>query len=174
MLYLIWTLLNVALTVYFIVLCFQAARLLKERVGLYAAVIFTFGLLSIAANSGKKRVGFSKNQDVKKRTYVPRDSIIPGSLKFAHARIDKTWISRIELTVSYGVKKSSNQPVPVEANSVWWGSITGYHWKPVSISVHATTGQEYAYTVVSILQWKLLGISLYSQPKTYEGSIELK
>ncbi|MGM9509967.1 hypothetical protein ACS5NO_19695 [Larkinella sp. GY13] len=174
MLYLIWTLLNIALGVYFIILCFQAARLLKERIGLYAAVIFTFGLLSFATNSGKKSVGIRENPDVKKWTFVPKDSVVSDGSKFAHATIAKTWISRIELTVSYGVEKSSNQPVPVEANSVWWGSITGYHWKPVSISVHATTGQEYAYTVVSILQWKLLGISLYSQPKTYEGSIELK
>ncbi|WP_421825937.1 hypothetical protein [Larkinella sp.] len=174
MLYLIWTLLNIALGVYFIILCFQAARLLKERIGLYAAVIFTLGLICFAGNSGKKNDSFSTNPDVKKWTYVPRDSIIPGGLEFAHATIDKTWISEIDLTVLYGAKKSSNQTVPVEATSVWSGFVSGYDWKPTSISVHATTGQQYAYTVTGILQWKLLGIPLYSQPKMYEGRIELK
>ena len=174
MLYLIWTLLNSAIAVYFIILCFQAARLLKERVGLYAVVIFTLGLLSFAANSGKKSDSFSENPEVKKWTFVPRDSVVPGGLQFAHARIDKTWISEIGLTVLYGAKKSSNQIVPVEATSVWSGFVSGYDWKPTSISVHATTGQEYAYTVIGILQWKLLGIPLYSQPKTYEGFLELK
>ncbi|RCR69524.1 hypothetical protein DUE52_11810 [Larkinella punicea] len=174
MLYLIWTLLNIALGVYFIILCFHAARLLKERVGLYAAVIFTFGFLSFAGNSGKKSDSFSENPDVKKWNYVSRDSIVPGDLKFAHAQIDKTWISEIDLTVLCGTKKSSNQTVPVEATSVWSGFVSGYDWKPTSISVRATTGQKYAYTVIGILQWKLLGISLYSQHKTYEGLIELK
>jgi hypothetical protein len=174
MLYLIWTLLNIALAVYFIILCFKAARLLKERIGLYAAVIFTLGLISFVGNSGKNRGSIGENPNVKKWNFVSRDNVVSGSLQSAHATIDKTWISEIQLMVLHGCDKSSNQTVPVEANSSWSGFVSGYDWEPTIISVHATTGREYKYTVIGILHWKLLGISLYSQHKTFSGPIELK
>ena len=174
MLYLIWTFLNIALAVYFIILCFQAARLLKEQIGLYATVIFTFGLLSFVANSGKNKGSIGENQAVKKWTYFSRDSLRSGSLQSAHATIDKTWISEIELMVLFGSDKSSNQTVPVEAYSRWSGFVSGFDWEPVLISVDATAGPENKYSVVVILHWKLLGASVYSQLRTYKGPIELK
>ncbi|GAB3899318.1 hypothetical protein GCM10028803_20260 [Larkinella knui] len=173
MLYLFWTVLNLVVAVYFIGLCFQATRFIKERISLYAALIFAFGLLSFVANSGPKRAGFKGNSNVEKWTFISRDSLAPGGLKFARIKIDETWISEIDLNVFYGVKKSSSQTIPAEAYSVWSGFITGYDWEPTSISVRATNGPNYAYSVAGLLRWKLLGLPLYSQPKSYAGSIEL-
>ena len=44
MLYLIWGLLNLGLVIYFLVICFRATKLVKEKIGLFAAVFFVLGL----------------------------------------------------------------------------------------------------------------------------------
>ena len=51
MLYLLWSLLNIALFLYFIIICFKATKLLREKVGLLASIIFVAGSLSFIGQS---------------------------------------------------------------------------------------------------------------------------
>ncbi|RRB07503.1 hypothetical protein [Larkinella rosea] len=174
MLYLIWTLVNIGLFVYFIFLCAQSARLLKEKTGFYASVIFVFGLVSLAVNSGRKTSIFKGNPDERTWKLVEKKEIIPNSIRFSEQAIDDNMLFSILLRVENGTEKTTAKTIPVEAHSFVIGSITGYQWEPTLISVNATNGANYAYRVIGILHWKLLGISLYSQPKMYAGIVGMK
>ena len=51
MTYLLWSLLNIALGILFIYLCFKATKLINERIGLLASLVFVFGILAIMSSS---------------------------------------------------------------------------------------------------------------------------
>ena len=174
MVHLIWTLVNVGLVLYFIVLCAQAAKLIKEKTGLFASIIFVFSLLSIIVNLSRKRTIFKGKPGVKKWTFVSRNDIQPNTLKYAHDTIDYNPVYVIVLVTEYGRKKDSNQVIAVAANSFLIGFVAGQVWRPTNISVNATDDRKFTYTVVSTLDWKLLGTTVYSQNKNYTGELNIK
>lgn len=49
--YLLWSILNIGLFLFFIIICFKATKLIREKLGLIATIVFVFGLLSFVGNS---------------------------------------------------------------------------------------------------------------------------
>ena len=62
MLYLLWGLLNIGLFIYFIVISIKATKLVREKVGLFASLIFLFGLLSFGGRSNNDDKEPNSNQ----------------------------------------------------------------------------------------------------------------
>jgi hypothetical protein len=161
MLYLLWGLLNLFLFVYFIAICFKATKLLREKLGMLAAMFFVLGLLSFTASSNNKSTEF------KTWKFVSADSINTNS--FLIAELNNNLISKYELEVSY--KKEGQINIPVSAYSSTTGFICGTNWKPHFINVQRTTTNKFQYTVTGIVEWKLLGFTVYSQQKFYKGFV---
>lgn len=61
MIYILWALLNIALFTLFLVICFYATKLIKEKYGLFISCVFVIGLLSFAGNSKKNNDSIDKN-----------------------------------------------------------------------------------------------------------------
>lgn len=149
-------------------------QLLKDKTGLYASVIFVFGLLSFAANPDKKKSSFMGNTEIKQSTFVAKNEIIPNTFKYSDRVIVNNLLFSIQLGIVRGKEKTTLKTVPVGANSFVTGSLAGYHWEPTRISASATKGANYTYTVAGVLQWKLLGATLYLQNKIYSGEVALE
>lgn len=170
MLPLFWTLLNIGLGIFFLVICFRATKLIREKMGLFAAILFVVGLFSGSSN----RTGnLQENKQMKTIGVVPKSSLIPGSHRITHGTLDENWVNRTELVAETGTDSTSGKTVVLSANSYLTGSVTGYGWEPRMVSVEATKDRKIAYRVTGILHWKLLGITVYDEPKLLAGTLEI-
>ena len=171
MLYVLWALLNLGLALYFIRLCFRATKLIRINLGLFASIVFALGLLSFIGSSGSKNVSEnSANNQAKKWTFTPENVLVSNTKKFTRVSIDKTLLSTTDLVVLWDREKASTRSVPIEATSTTAGFATGHTWKTTFIRVDTTsTVGKLSYAVEGLLEWNLLGASIYVQPKTYTG-----
>jgi len=171
MLYLVWGLLNMALFLFFIVTGLRATKIVREKFGLFASVIFVVGLLSFMANShddtSNKETGSSQSRTWQ---FTSEDSLDKNATFLVHIELEKTLISKYELGIKYGKDKRGQLNVPISANSWTTGFVSGTNWKPLSIIVNETNDNtKFAYYVNGTMEWKLLGATIYSQPKEYKG-----
>ena len=161
---LIWGILNAAIFIAFILICFQAVRFIREKFGLFACVIFAFGLLSFISKPKDADSEYKKFDLNNKVTKVP--NVTSGHNKSIVIEDDLT--SKMNLSVSYTEKEL------LTAQSIREGFISGTNWHPISIILNKSTGEnQYVYSVYGTLEWRILGITIYSQSKKFEGKIEL-
>lgn len=171
MIYLLWGLLNVGLFLFFILICFKATKLIREKVGLFASIIFVFGLLSFAVKSNEGDSNKEPNSDqIKTWKFISEDSLKSNESYLLNIVLEKTWISTYNLGIKYGKDKEGHLNIPVSAYSLTTGLSSGTNWKPVSIIVIQTNdNHKFQYIVDGIVEWKLLGAKIYSQSKHYKG-----
>lgn len=164
MLYLLWALLNIGLLIFFIAICFKAAKLVRKEVGILATIVFVFGLLSFA--------GISPNSnEVKSWTFNPQGNLPNNSISYTPPIVlEKTLICNYDLKIAYRQDKNTNLNVPFKAFSSREGFICGTNWRPFSIIVNKTKdNSKFEYQVGGIIEWSLLGFTIYSQTKWYKG-----
>lgn len=171
MTYLLWGLLNIGLFLFFIVICFKATKLIREKIGLYASVIFVFGLLSFVgySNNGNDNKEPNSNQ-IKTWKFLSEDSLKNYDTYLLSIDLEKTLISKYSLGIKYGKDKQEQVNIPISAYSSTTGFISGTNWKPVSIIINRTNdNNKFEYFVSGVVEWKLLGATIYSQLKEYKG-----
>lgn len=163
MLYLLWGLLNLFLFVYFIAICFNATKLLKEKLGMLAAIVFVLGLLSFNTSSNNKSTEF------KTWKFVSEDNAGLNANSSLIAELSNNLISKYELEISY--KNDGQINIPISASSATNGFTCGTIWKPGFITVQRTINNKFQYSVAGKVEWKLLGFTIYSQQKFYKGFV---
>ncbi len=168
MIQLIWGLLNLILSLFFLLTCFRALKLVREKWGIFSAIVFTFGLLSFCSRPSGQPL--NKENIVNRWTFAPDSSIIKNTSQSTTLMLEKNLISNYNLELTYGTHKNSQTKVPVKAWAFTSGFVMGTQWRPEFVSV---TPQKngFHYLVNGIYEWKLLGVSLYSQVKTYKGFV---
>jgi hypothetical protein len=169
MTYLLWGLLNVGLFLFFIVICFKATKLIREKIGLFASIIFVFGLLSFVGDSNddndKKE---PHSNQIKTWKFTSKDSLNRKATYSLDVVLEKTLVSKHDLGIKYC--KEGKMSIPISAYSSTTGFISGTNWKPISITVSTTNeNNNFEYVVDGIVEWKLLGATIYSQLKEYKG-----
>jgi hypothetical protein len=169
MLYLLWFLLNVLLVISLFVICFKATKLIREKLGLVASLVFVVGLLSF--------VGYKNNkQHTSKENYWQLNKISTQDLLFtkaAFATLDKNMVFQTSLSVAYGQPKDTNMIVPVEAYSILTGFVGGHEWKPHLVDVEKI-GSNLRYTIQGTVEWKLLAFNIFSENKKYTGLLDIE
>ena len=169
MLYLLWGLLNIGLFIYFIVISIKATKLVREKVGLFASLIFIFGLLSFGGRSNNDDKEPNSNQN-KNWKFVSEDSLKSNVSYSIHVDLEKTLISKYYLSIEYGEDTLNKINFPISAYSSTTGTISGTNWKPKSIMVYKTNeNNKFMYSVYGIVEWKLLWLTVYTQLKAYKG-----
>lgn len=171
MAYLLWGLLNIGLFLFFIVICLKATKLIREKIGLFASIIFAFGLLSFIghSNSGNDNKEPNSNQ-IKTWKFISEDSLKNNDSYFLDIDLEKTLVSNYYLGIKYVKDKSRQINIPISAYSSTTGFISGTNWKPVSIIANRTNdNNKFEYFVNGVVEWKLLGATIYSQLKEYKG-----
>ncbi|MES2238918.1 MAG: hypothetical protein V4497_01535 [Bacteroidota bacterium] len=176
MIYLLWGLLNIGIFLFFIIICFKATKLLREKVGLLASIIFVFGILSFVGNSNNDNNNKEPNSNqVKTWKFVTEESLKNNESYLLDVDLEKTLVSKYFLEIKYGKDKLGKINVPISAYSSTTGFISGINWKPISIIVNQTNdNNKFEYLVHGVIEWKLLGATIYSQYKEYKGYASTK
>lgn len=170
MLYILWSLLNIALLIFFLFTCFRAIRILWEKFGLFRSAIFVIGLVSLLAYANAKR-----NIETETWNFASENDIDKTTISHINQELENTPLIKFVLGVNYAKSKTNQQNVPLIANSQITGFISGINWKPLSVVVSQTAeNTKFAYAVAGTLEWKLFATTIYAQPKTYQGVILLK
>ena len=175
MLYLLWALINIGIFIFFILTCIRATKLIREKFGLFAAIIFVFGLLSFV--SGPSEDNNEKRSQINpSHTRFNADESIEGySGRFATIRLERNLVSSYGLMISYGISKEDRLNIPVTASSHTIGLVSGTKWIPASIIVNQTDDdKKFQYQVVGTVEWRLLGYTIYSQSKNFKGTVVIK
>jgi len=175
MIYLLWALLNIALFISFIGICFRATKLIRDRIGVFASIIFVFGLLSFIGQSNNDNYNKEPNSNqIKTWKFLSEDSLNRRSTNSLFINLEKTSISKYELYISYSIDQQQMN-TPISASSSTTGFIAGTNWKPASIVVNRTTDDDkFEYIVNGVVEWKLLGATIYTQGKNYHGIAFIK
>ena len=175
MLYLLWALINIGIFIFFILTCIRATKLIREKFGLFAAIIFVFGLLSFvsAPNTNNNE---NRNQLNPSHTRFNADeSIEMYSGKFVTVPLERNLVSSYGLVISYGISKEEHLNIPVTASSHTLGLVSGTKWIPASITVNQTDdNKKFRYQVIGTVEWRLLGYTIYSQSKSFKGTVVIK
>jgi hypothetical protein len=175
MIYLLWGLLNIALFLFFIIICFKATKLIRQTFGLFASIVFVFGLLSFMGNSNNNDNKEPNSNEIKTWKFTSNDSLIRHPTSSEFIDFEKTLISKYYLFIKYGKDKDGQTNIPISASSSTNGFISGTNWKPISISVNKThDNNKFKYFVSGVIEWKLLGATIYSQLKEYNGMVITK
>ena len=175
MLYLFWALLNIGLFIFFVFICFKAAKLIKEKFGILATIIFVFGLLSFVGHSDDEESNNKPNTNfIQTWNLRTSDSLAETYTSFVEVELEKTLISKYRLGIGYNKDSLTRNSIPVSAFSDVIGFQSGTNWKPVSIIVNQSTGgRTFEYEVYGIVGWRLLGMTVYHQSKHWKGTAML-
>ncbi len=160
----------------FIAICFKATKLIREKWGIAAALVFVFGLLSFVGQPSSNNVNFDPNSnETRTWTFASLDSLDKGSNAYTLIDLENTLISTYSLGIQHGKDKQLKKTIPTSANTRISGFISGISWEPSSILVNPTNdNQKFTFEVHGILNWKLLGFTLYSHSKNWKGIAVLK
>ena len=171
MTYLLWGLLNIGLFLFFIVICFKATKLIREKIGLFASIIFVFGLLSFVGHSNNDNDNKEPNSNqIKTWKFTSEDSLNRNATYLLDVNLEKTLVSKYDLGIKYGKDKQGEINIPINAYSSTTGFISGTNWKPILILVNRTNdNNKFEYFVDGVVEWKLLGATIYFQLKEYKG-----
>lgn len=170
--YLLWVLLNAALAIYFIAICFKAIKLIRENFGQFASVIFVVGLLSFAGCFNSNDNEGSNSNDSKTWSFISDDSLIKNQTILLEIELKNNLISKYNLEIIYGKDKQLKNNIPISAYSTTEGLTCAKNWKPINIIVERTNNNnKFQYSVYTIVAWKLLGSTVYTQGKNYEGFV---
>ena len=168
--YLIWGLLNIGLLIYFLTICFNAIKLVRREIGLFAAIVFVIGLLSFCSRQNNDDKATNSNK-TKTWTFVSEDSLTQKPTSFLRHELQRNMISKYDLTIIYG-KDGNDVNVPISAYTSTNGFILGTNWKGESIFVDKTNdNNKFHYYVTGVVEWHLLGMTVYTQLKTFDGTI---
>lgn len=171
MIYLLWALLNFGLLLFFLVICFKATKLVREKMGGFTAIVFVLGLLSFVSNSDTNTNKEPNSNKVKTWNFNTEDDLIRKTYS-QNIDLENTLISKNTLTIKYGKKDRSSIPISAYTNTT--GFAGGIVWIPSAITVNPTAENKFAYSVHGITKWKLLGATIYYQPKVYGGVVQIK
>lgn len=169
MLYLFWGLLNIALFLFFIVICFKATKLIREKIGIGAAVVFVFGLLSFVAagNDDEETKEPVTNVSISQK-FVAEDTLQKYKVAWAEADLDKNLMATLYLRIQY--RKAAVTNIPIYVSTGVSGFVSGTDWIPISMTVNPTNENgKFEFGVHGTIEWRLLGFTIYSQSKVYEG-----
>ena len=167
----IWGILNIGILIYFILICCKATKIIRGNIGGIAALVFVLGLLSFMGKPHEEN-GSSQIFDLEKEN---KGNEPKGLNRFVNSKeilIEENLTTKIAVTVLYTENKSEKELVKAMVNRD--GFIFGTYWKANHIDISkANHNPNYEYRLLGTIDWKILGIKLYTQMKEFNGIIKL-
>ena len=175
MLHLLWSILNIGIFIFFIVVSVRATKLVREKMGVLAALVLVFGLLSFIGR--KADAPNLEPGGASLRTWKFVTDIRPyiNDINKIDIVFDNNIISKSVLSVRYAKDTQSGLYKALEAHTYINGLVAGTSWRPVSVLVSQTAiPNEFTYEVNGVVEWKLLGTTIVSQAKEWTGKFEIR
>ncbi len=171
---LIWGILNAVIIIYFLVVCIKSVKIVRDGLGGLAGFVLVIGLLSFISkddskNLAEKNINFynqeSSNNSAKRK--------FSGNSFHQDVSLEKNLTSEISLDIYFGEEK--NDLVIISANCMKDGLISGTKWNVHTIHVDKPKNKNYCnYFVSGSVDWRIMGLKLYSESKIFEGKVNLK
>ncbi|HEV7381149.1 MAG TPA: hypothetical protein VGN64_15230 [Dyadobacter sp.] len=149
MLYLLWSIINIGLLIWFVIICFSVFKLVKESLGIPALIVFILGCLS-----------FTKEHITNKET--PRSGREEAEIGFQP--LESGTFHDIMLSFSYP-KDTVDR---VRGRIIQSGFVIGHHWDTSNVTFYKNEANVH-YLVSGSHDWKLLGLTLYTEPRQFKG-----
>lgn len=163
---LFWSILNIAACFGFLYLMIRATRFIHKRAGSITSAIFLITVFSVTVHAGN---GDKGSGSVKKWEFAPENKSGQKVTDFMSVNLEKNISLDYTLNISYQLDEKNHINTPISASSYNAGFISGTNWKPMNVTVNAVANK-FIYAVDGINEWQLLGITLYAQPKHFEGT----
>jgi hypothetical protein len=162
-LYTIWPLLNLAS----LVGLFIYAKLLSKRYRFFRLGLWITALVAIVYNSVTHSPGHSSIDRFQTAM------VLPGvvQMKTHYTQLEDLPVFSIEQMVSLTPMNQSDS-VQINSLSFMLGFVAGFRWTPTSIIVDTRSSRGLHYSTNGSLEWKLLGLTLYKQPKQFNGFLK--
>lgn len=155
--YLLWSLLNLGMLVWFLLIVFSVLKLVLKNLGMLSAVVFIVGILSFMRSA----VVDNQSQANQLRAHE-----IAGT-----ENLEESLFYNLDLLYVY--RKDSIYSGQLSAKVLKSGTVIGHEWAPGLTYAYLNNGVIH-YDVAGDHQWKLLGLVLYNQPKRFKGAIKIK
>ncbi|MDT0676591.1 hypothetical protein [Autumnicola musiva] len=165
MIQLFWSILNITILLFFLYLfvglLFQGKKIFEGKFKNLSIAILILGVFHIvSANDSEKLDSIIIDDNYNLENSTQSETII----------LEENMTMNINLSVVYSNK--NEVLVPIRATSYLTGLVSGYDWKIESVNTTDKNEKEKNDFIASgILEWKLFGITIYSQEKTFEGKI---
>lgn len=161
-LYAVWPLLNLALLVgVFIYMSTLFKQYRSFRTGLWLIIVIAVIYKSTTHSTGKSSTG-------RFQTMVS----LPDSAQV------KTYYTQLEDLPTFSIEQvvsltpvSQSDSVEISSSSFMLGFTGGFRWSASNIIIDARPGRRLYYSTNGLLEWKLLGFTVYKQPKQFDGSL---
>lgn len=169
MLYILWALLNLVLAAGLLFVCYRIFKRLRLGFGWAAALLLVLCFLSFTSSNDSKDTDLlvwkANDATIKNAVYKrTRCIVLSGNPLF-----------KINLSVAYGFDRPTGAVIPLHACSSVEGTMAGIAWKAFEPSVYAgVSGKKINYDITGTMEWKLLNIGSYHQPKSYSGEIKIQ
>jgi len=153
MVYLLWSLVNLAALCWFLYISFSVLKLIKEHLGVPSLIIFILGSLSFSQGTltNDKQPTSYNDQMTLGVQIIDEQLWYNTSLFYAYPKDSVTGEARGDVSQS--------------------GLVIGHSWKPASSRLWFENGK-LNYSVSGTHEWKFLGLKLYSEPQRFTGKIE--
>lgn len=171
MLELIWGILNFALLIYFIIICFKAVKVIRENLGGIATLVLVLGLLSFKVNS-KDENNRIKTFDLQNVSPKMESEKFEGNEHLNEKKLEQNLLTDFHMSIKY--RENNNEIKLLTAYVNRTGIEMGTEWKPSTVFLNKVHNNLYEYHVSGSIDWRILGIRLYTQSKEFDGKIELK
>ncbi|MCE7043483.1 hypothetical protein [Dyadobacter sp. CY312] len=153
MVYLLWSLINLAALCWFLYIAFSVLKLIKEHLGVPSLIIFILGSLSFSQGTlTNEKPQPSYNEQMTLGVQMIDEQLwYNTSLFYAYPKDSLTGEARGDVSQS--------------------GLVIGHGWKPTLSRLWFENGK-LNYSVSGTHEWKFLGLTLYSEPKQFTGHIK--
>ena len=167
MIHLIWSIINGVIVLYFIYLIigfiFKGKRIFNPKFKVVSIFIMVIGIFQIISASDSE-----KNSN---RISITKDYNKKNNSKLKQVVLENNWTFDINMLVKYSIEQ--NEYIPIESNSFLTGLVSGYNWEFKSINTtNLNQNGKAEFIANGILNWNLFGITVYSESKTFNGTIE--
>ena len=165
--------LNSVLAICFLYLCFKGTKLIREKLGLFAAIVFVFGLISFMnkpPNDSDKEKNIWKL--VEDTTLKKKIQSVFGGFENEKITLDKNMMFRINLHVTFYRNKYTNELIPINAMTTNEGIMGGCKWQPEIVTIHEVENDTYEYSVSGTIEAQLLGLTVHNNYKSYTGRLK--
>ncbi|SFU54083.1 hypothetical protein SAMN05216480_106148 [Pustulibacterium marinum] len=116
-------------------------------------------------------ISASDSEKKSNRISITEDYNRKSNSAIKQVKLEDNWTFDINMLVTYSIEQ--NQYIPIESNSFLTGLVSGYNWEFNSINTNKLNPNGKAeYIANGNLKWNLFGITVYSESKTFNGTIE--
>jgi hypothetical protein len=162
-LYAAWPLLNLALLVgVFIYMSTLFKKYRSFRTGLWLTIV-----IAVVYKSTMRSTGESSKGKFQTTVWLPD----LAQVKTYYTQLEDLPTFSIEQVVSLTPRNQSDS-VKISSSSFILGFMGGFRWSPINITVDARPGRRLYYATNGLLEWKLLGLTVYRQPRQFNGFLK--